>query len=238
MRALRAVAARLLAHGGAYGAEMLDDLLELYRERRHTYGRFHAVRRACWDFLTLFVRAAPPRDAFAIRGSTMPRLVHDVRHAWRALTRRPLVTVTAMFTLALGMTLALLAFAVIEGVMLRPLPFPNSHELLSLVTEFRPESGYTFDRFALSAPEIEDYRSQSRLVDVAAWTPASVALIEDDGTSRPLPGIQAASGVFRLLDVRPLSGRTLEARDDVRGAPCSVVIGEPLWRERFAASAS
>lgn len=130
----------------------------------------------------------------------MARLRDDALQAWRGVRRRPLVGLTAVTTLTVGTTLAILAYTIVDGVLLRPLAFPRSQELLSIFSEFRPESGYTFQRFALSAPEILDYQRQSRTVDVAAWQPASVSITADDGTATPagaVPCRPMSSGSWR-----------------------------------------
>ena len=163
----------------------------------------------------------------------MTRLSDDLRQAWRSIRRRPLVSVTAVATLTVGTTLAILAYAIVDGVLLRPLPFPRSQELLSILSEFRPESGYTFDRFALSAPEILDYQRQSRTVDVAAWQPDTVSITADDGTATPVKVVRASSDVFRLLETPAALGRVLTSGDDAPGAPCVVVLSDPLWQERL-----
>ena len=140
---------------------------------------------------------------------------------------------TAVTTLTIGTTLAILTYAIVDAVLLRPLPLPRSQELLSVFSEFRPESGYTFERFALSAPEILDYQRQSRTVDVAAWQPDSVSITADDGTGTTTNVVRASSDVFRILQTQAARGRTLMPADDVPGAPCVVVLSNGLWRERL-----
>jgi predicted permease len=163
----------------------------------------------------------------------MSRFSGDARQAWRALRRRPLVSLTSMLTLTVGTALAILAYTIVDGVLIRPLPFPRSDELLSIYSEFRPESGYTFDRFALSAPEISDYKAESRTVDVAAWQPAGVSITANDGTAKPVSAVFASSDVFRVLEVPPGLGRVLTGADDVPGAPCAAVLSHALWQEHF-----
>ena len=101
----------------------------------------------------------------------MTRLAVEFRHARRALAGRPVVSLTVIASLGLGLGLAMLTFTLVDAILIRPLRFPNAHELLMISTEFRPESGYNYDRFSLSAPEVTDYASQNRTVSVAAFQP-------------------------------------------------------------------
>jgi putative ABC transport system permease protein len=233
--ALRAGVLRLIGRGSEDPSGILDDVLDLYRERRRKAGRAYAGARAAWDLVTLSVRPQPPARVSGIdtESHRMTRLRDDVRQAWRAVRRRPLVGLTAVATLTVGTTLALLAYTIVDGVLLRPLPFPRSQELLSIFSEFRPESGYTFERFALSAPEILDYQRQSRTVAAAAWQPDSVSITSDDGTATLIRVVRASSEVFRLLETPPALGRVLTSADDAPGAPCVLVLSHPLWQERL-----
>ncbi|MBA2259527.1 MAG: ABC transporter permease, partial [Acidobacteria bacterium] len=232
--AARQALLRLIGRGSGDASGILDDVVDLYTERRRVSGRVYAGSRAAWDLVTLTVRPQPPERVAGDRGRhRMARLRDDALQAWRGVRRRPLVGLTAVTTLTVGTTLAILAYTIVDGVLLRPLAFPRSQELLSIFSEFRPESGYTFQRFALSAPEILDYQRQSRTVDVAAWQPASVSITADDGTATPAGAVRVSADVFRLLETPAAIGRVLTAADDAPGAPCVLVLGHPLWMERL-----
>jgi putative ABC transport system permease protein len=228
--------ARLLGRdGGHRGTEVLDDVLELYADRRRERGWAYAVARAAWDIASLSLRPSAPKPAveFPNRSKTMARTADDVRHAVRAIARRPMVSLTIIATLALGLGLSILTFTFVDGILLRPLHFPRGEELVSIFTEFRPESGYTFERSAASAPEVADYARQNRSVDVAAWQSASVALAQSDGVPEPIAAVRVSANVFNVLETPPALGRTLAAADDRPGAPCVVVLSNGLWRDTF-----
>ena len=165
----------------------------------------------------------------------MTRFRVELRHAWRALLGRPVVSLTVIASLGLGLGLALLTFALVDAILLRPLKFPRAQDLLMIYTDFRPESGYNYDRFAMSPPEVLDYTSQNLTVDVAAYQPEGVAFADGVIAPERMPAVRATSGVFRILETPPLFGRTLTAADDQPGAPCTVVLSYGLWQERFAA---
>jgi putative ABC transport system permease protein len=216
------------------GREMLEDARELFDERVTDRGRLYAWSRRAWDLAALLARPPRPRAAATGDWTTMiSRLAVELRHAWRAAIGRPLVSLTVMTSLALGLGLAMLTFTLVDAILVRPLKFPRSSELLMVATDFRPESGYTYDRFALSAPEITDYAAQNRTVQVAAFQPEGVAFADGVNSPERMPAVRATSGVFRILETPPLLGRTLTAADDQTGALCAAVLSYGLWKERF-----
>ena len=144
----------------------------------------------------------------------MARLLDDGNHALRSIVRRPMVSLAMVAIMTLGLGLGVMTFTLVDGILLRPLAFPRAEELLSIYSEFRPESGYTFAQSAISPPEVADYAAQSRTVDVGAWQLASVALAQRDGVSEPITGNRASSGVFTVLETAPALGRTLVSGDD------------------------
>jgi putative ABC transport system permease protein len=230
------LAARLVyPRNAGRGADIIADVRELYAERRTARGTLYALLRAGWDVTSILLRPAPPpRVTEPTSGrSLMARTIDDLRHALGAVVRRPLVSGTVAVTLGVGLGLAMLTFTIVDGVLIRPLTFPAGEDLLSIYSEFRPESGYTFSRFALSAPEVIDYQQQSRLVDVAAWQPATVSFGDGDGVPERVGAVRASSGIFRLLQTQPQVGRSLTAADDRPGTACVAVLSDGLWNERF-----
>src|SRR5262249_47024203 len=91
-------------------------------------------------------------------GQLLSDLWQDLRYAARTLGKRPGFTVAAVLTLAIGIGSNAAIFTVINAVMLRPLPFPQSEQLVTLYTRYLPSSGYNFPYFALSGPEFADIR--------------------------------------------------------------------------------
>ena len=213
---------------------MCDDAAELARERRAARGAAYAAIRLLWDVLALLARPrARPQAAGRL---PMRRLLEELRHAWRSLRRRPAVTAVAIASLALGLGLAILTLTVVDAILIRPLALPRSDELLAVFSEFRPESGSTFPRSALSAPEILDYAAQSQVVDVAAFQPVSVSVDAAHVSPERVPASRMTSGAFRVLATPPLLGRVLNDSDDRPGAPCVVVLGHGFWQERLGAA--
>jgi predicted permease len=214
---------------------MLDDARELFEERRRRRGWAYSWSRRTWDVGALIVRRAAPRaiDVPPEGSIGMTRLGVEIRHAWRSLLGRPAVSLTVVASLGLGLGLAMLTFTFVDAILLRPLKFPRGHELLAIYSDFRPESGFSYDRFALSAPEVLDYASQNQTVDVAAYRPEGVGFADGVGSPERIPAVRVTSGVFRILETPPVLGRTLTAADDRPGAACVVVLSHGLWQERL-----
>ena len=161
--------------------------------------------------------------------------VRDLRHATRALARSRAFSLVAVLTLGLGIGAATAMYTVVDGVLLRPLPFPDAGRVVSIWTRFLPESGYNFDRFPLSGPELLDYRTQSHaLGQVAAYLPTG-ALVEgrDGRDSVRVQQVLASSNLFATLAVQPEVGRGFVAGEDQPGAPCVAVLSHGLWLDAF-----
>jgi len=221
----------------AHGQDLLADVVELYGDRRADRGPLRAGARAAWDVITLVIRPAPPRSLPSARSPLMRSLTDEARQAWRAVRHRPLVSLSAALMLALGVALTLLTLTVVDGVLIRPLPFPGGHRLLAVYDEFRPESGLTFSRFALSWPEYLDYERQSQTVDLAAFAPAGFNLSADGTGVERVIGARTTSSAFALLGIAPALGRVLTAAEDQPGASCVAVLSHELWRDRFDSAA-
>lgn len=179
------------------------------------------VRRLC---------DVPPHRAVVTQqpfsgGCTMRSMVQDVRFSIRLAARRPLVTLVAIASLAVGLSLAAVVFTLLNAVMLRPLPVDDPDRLALLVERRDTGTNYNF-----SYPDFRDYRrAQQAFTDVVAWSPVSATLHDSSG-ARPVAGELVSGTFFDVLGVRARIGRTLEQSDDSPGARPAVVVGEPLWR--------
>jgi putative ABC transport system permease protein len=93
-------------------------------------------------------------------GHVLSDLWQDLRYAARTLRKRPAFAIAAALTLALGIGSNAAIFTVINAVLLRPLPFPNSERLVAVYTRFLPSSGLDFPFFSLSPAELAEIRSR------------------------------------------------------------------------------
>jgi hypothetical protein len=170
-----------------------------------------------------------PHGFFSPR-SHVEDLLRDIRHVSRGLRRTPGFAIAVILTLALGIGGNTAIFSVVDQVLLRPLPYPNGDELVTLY-----EAGLAAPRhFSVSPANWLDWQRQSRTVAAfAAWRPSAFTLT---GIGEPVRvnGQLVSSEFFPLLGVAPLLARTISERDDRPNAPLVAVISYELWQRRFA----
>ncbi|NNF38450.1 MAG: ABC transporter permease, partial [Gemmatimonadetes bacterium] len=158
--------------------------------------------------------------------------MREMRHALRGLLRQPGFTVVAVATLGLGIGANTAIFSVVNGVVLEPLPYPDSEELVAINSAF-PTMG--FETFWVSPPEYLEFRERTRtFAQVGAYrgSPASVG-----GGERPerVPGAVATAELFEVLGVSARYGRTFGPDDDRPGAEPVVLMSWELWQRSFGA---
>src|SRR5438445_273547 len=168
---------------------------------------------------------------FVVQCSMFPLpTMNDLKFALRQLLKNPGFTAVAVLTLALGIGANTAMFSLVNGVLLKPLPYPDSDRLVSL-SENQREQGQDF--VALTAPGFTDWRTQSTVFeDLAAYQPGGFDLT---GTGDParLSGIRASASLFPLLRVQPELGRGFTEAEDTFAGDRVAVIAHRLWQERF-----
>jgi putative ABC transport system permease protein len=170
-----------------------------------------------------------PHGFFSPR-SHVEDLLRDIRHVSRGLRRTPGFAIAVILTLALGIGGNTAIFSVVEQVLLRPLPYPNGDELVTLYEAGLAAPGH----FSVSPANWLDWQRQSRTVAAfAAWRSSAFTLT---GSGEPVRvnAQLVSSEFFPLLGVAPLLGRTISERDDKPNAPLVAVISYELWQSRFA----
>jgi putative ABC transport system permease protein len=167
------------------------------------------------------------------------QILSDIRHAVRTIVRRPAFAATVVLTLAIGIGANAAIFSVVNGVLLRPLPYPEAENLVSLWTRFTPESGLDFQQFSLSVAEYFDYETEARTMEtVAAYTGVGATITAGDGDPERLSGALVTSNLFTLLRAPALLGRALTEQDDQPGSDPVVVLSHALWQRRFGGDAA
>ncbi|MGH9392653.1 MAG: ABC transporter permease, partial [Terriglobales bacterium] len=157
----------------------------------------------------------------------------DLRYALRMLGRIPGFTAVVVITLALGIGANSAIFSLVNGVLLRPLPFPQAQQLARVYSEFPTFPHGGLHRFWLSGPEYLELRSQAK-----AWSSLEAWQIDGanlSGGSQPLR-VRAADvtgGLLTMLGVPPARGRALAADDDHPGAARVADISWGLWQQAF-----
>ena len=156
----------------------------------------------------------------------------DIRYAVRALARRPAFTVVAALTLALGIATATAMFTLVDGIVLRPLPYTRSDRLVEVMQSY-PEK--KLDRWTLSQENAATYYGVKSFAAFAAYVRTGVTLDDDGQADRAIA--EAVTGdFFSLLGVKPMLGRVLGREDDQKNKNDGVVLSYGFWQTRFGGS--
>lgn len=157
----------------------------------------------------------------------MDGLFHDLRYAIRTLRRSPGFTTVAVLTLALGIGATTAIFSVVDGVLLRPLPYTDVDRLFALY-EATPRG----DLRLASYPTFRDWGERTDAFEAMAYIRGEeLSLRRDEGTQRLLSAYVSPE-FFEVLRTRPLLGRTLGSADHA-GDARAVVLSSHLWRQAF-----
>ena len=170
------------------------------------------------------------RDARGTRW--LEDLFQDFRYALRTLRQRPGFAAVAILTLALGSGATTVMFTVINGVLLKPLAYPEADRLVTLHGKTEKYG----EQWGFSYPEFHDYQSASRtLGSVAAWTYGG-GTVTKPGEAEYVFGRLISSGLFSVLGVPLAEGRAFLPQEDQPGAAPVAVISYSLWQRRFGGS--
>ena len=161
----------------------------------------------------------------------MRTLFQDTRYAFRLLTKSPAFTIIAILTLALGIGANTAIFSVVNGVLLRPLPFRDPSRLV-IVAEKSP-----FPVISTSYQNFCDWRDQSASFEtMEAVRAGAMNLTGSGGEPEQLNVQMATAGLFSMLGIAPQAGRTFLPEEDRAGGTPVVVLSYPLWQRRFGGS--
>lgn len=161
----------------------------------------------------------------------LERLLQDVRYALRQLRRSPGFSIVAVVTLALGIGGDTAIFSIVNSVLLKPLPFSQPDQLISL-----HESKPNFADGSISYPNFLDWRKENRSFSSMALSRGWSFSLTGRGDAEQLKGQYLSAGFFAVLGVRPLLGREFTANEEDLHAPPVAIISEGLWRRKFSAS--
>ncbi|MGH9442063.1 MAG: ABC transporter permease [Thermoanaerobaculia bacterium] len=160
----------------------------------------------------------------------MKGIVQDLRHTARGLWKSPAFTAVAVATLALGIGANTAILGVVNGILLRPLPFPKSDRLV-MIREDNPSKGFL--AMTASPPNFLDWRAQNHsLQGIAAFVRAGDALT-GSGDPEWVKYAQTTSEFFSVLGTGPELGRTFSEGECVEGKDRVAVLSDALWRRRW-----
>jgi predicted permease len=181
----------------------------------------------------------------------METLLRDLAYAWRTLTKTPAFTLTSAVTIALGIGACTAVFSVVNGVLLRPLPYADPDRLVLVWSELRTRN---VNDFPFSIPDVRDLRDSATTFEgfAGVTAPGRTAVSGDSGEPEQIRSAGATTNLFHVLGVRMALGR---AFTDADGAPqppprtspsasnaesllTMTIISDRLWQRRYGSDPS
>jgi predicted permease len=154
----------------------------------------------------------------------------DLRHALRGLARRPSFTFAAVLTLALGIGATTAIFSVVYSVLIKPLPYPNADELVSIDAA---APGIGIEDLFSEPTMFLTYREENRgFADIGLWQRGGATLTERDDPEL-MSTLWVTDGVLRALGVQPMRGRWFTEEEYGAEGPESVILSHAFWQRRF-----
>jgi putative ABC transport system permease protein len=156
-------------------------------------------------------------------------LAQDVRYALRSLARAPGFTLVALITLALGIGGTTAIFSVVDGILLRPLPYPDAAQIVGVSTASpNAESGGSF-----TAADYLDYARDAQSFSALAGYRALPVDVTGRGDPVRLMALETTAAFFGVFELPPLAGRMYSERIDPPSGPRVAVLSEDAWRTNF-----
>ena len=162
----------------------------------------------------------------------MERLTQDLHYALRRLLKSPGFTLVAVLTLALGIGANSAIFSVVNGVLLKPLPYPESERLVGVYhsTEGR--------RAVMSGPNFTDIARAATTFESAAAISTTRMILTGEGDPERLLVARVSASLFSVLRVRPALGRVFNADENTPGRTNIVILSHAVWEQRFGSDSS
>ena len=155
---------------------------------------------------------------------------HDLLYALRHLWKNPGYAIVTVLTLALGIGANTAIFSVVNGVILKPLPYPDPQRLVFISSQF-PALG--FDQFWVSAPEFVEFRERNQsFEDVGAYRAGAVNLGTEDQPRRVISAV-VTSELMPVLGVPPIRGRQFTRADTLPGAEDVGALSSEIWTSAY-----
>ena len=215
------------AFRGARVNREIDEELEAHVAEAMASGRTAAeARRALGSPLR---HREESRDAKLV--GWMADFTQDVRYALRTLGRRPGFAAVALLTLALGSGATTVMFTVINGVLLRPLPYAQPGRLVTL-QEKTDQATHYGNLWAFAYLNFQDCKRESKTLDLAAWR-YNVGTASVNGEAEYASGRQISADLFSILGVPLAQGRDFLPEEDRLGAEPVTILGHSFWQRRF-----
>lgn len=161
--------------------------------------------------------------------------MHDLRFALRQLLKNPGFTAVAVLTLALGIGATTAIFSIVNAVILRPLPYPESDRLVRL---HETVPARRVEKVPVAVPNFLDWQQQGTAFEGIAAHQWSEVNLTGRGAARRLRGARTTANLFPLLGVRPVLGRLFTAEEEPLGKHFVALISHDLWQRDFGGEVS
>ena len=156
-------------------------------------------------------------------------LFQDLRYAVRLLLQDRWFTVVAALVLALGIGANSAVFTIVNGVLLRSMPFPKPEQLLVMLT--RDPRG---QQSGVSLQDFDDWRAATRTLSGMSMVFSGSFNVSDEGRiPEQYPGAYVSANYFKMVGISPLLGRDFGPEDDVPGGPAVVMLSNAVWQQRY-----
>ena len=200
--------------------------VEAHRQARLKFGAVESIREGYHAEQTL---------------PLIENLMHDARFALRALRKAKGFTVVAVLTLALGIGGTVAIFSVVNGIVLRPLPYSEPDKLIELrvKTPVIGTSDVNASNWGLSQADYLTFREQSRtcedlgLYDLETSSSGNAVNVTGIGQPEHVPALNLTDGLLPVLGVAPLIGRAFTRTDDQPDSPETVMLTYGYWQSKF-----
>jgi predicted permease len=189
-----------------------------------------AARRARLEFGSLDNAKTDCREASGLR--LFDELHQDLRYAVRLMSKTPGFTVTALATLALCIGANLTIFAVVDSVLLRPLPFPAPGRLVSVYNTY-PKAGVPND--GCSLPNYYERRGHIAAFSGLAVYRDATAIVGETGATEQIPVSRVSPEFFSTLGLGPVMGRAFKEAETAQGKNDAAILTDSYWRQRLGA---
>src|ERR1700722_11099005 len=215
----------------------LDDELRFHFEQqvekhlRSGLTREEAVRGARLLFGGMDQVKEECRDARGVQ--LMETLFQDVRYAVRTLRKKPIFTIVAVLTLALGVGANTAIFSIVNAVLLRSLPFPEPDRLVRILFN---NPGIGLHGVLYSVPELDDLRNRAGVFEYVTGTERGSINLTGGSRAERLEMLTSSPNYFSMLGATPQIGRLFGSQDYTPGYAPSAVISDSLWHSNFAAN--
>ncbi|HEY6122830.1 MAG TPA: ABC transporter permease, partial [Pyrinomonadaceae bacterium] len=163
---------------------------------------------------------------------SMDTFLKDIRFAIRGFQKRPAFTAVVILTLALGMGANTAVFSIVNAVMLRPLPYREPAQVVSVWANV-PQQG----RWRATPANFLDWKKQNTVFENMSAFGASTVTLTGDGQPEQLLGSRVSSGYFSVVGVEPSLGRFFLPEEYEPGKGQVVVLGHAFWQRRYAGDA-